>query len=205
MVRAINMAYSDFKTLSKVITTFELSVDETCHLFTEIDPIIPSDYLQRTLDEYLPLVNAINTEKARSELIIAPVLLEVRRILNFQIGFFSETDFTVEPEVGLNGYCDYILSYSSEMYEIQSPVVTLVEAKNENIKGGLGQCIAEMVAAQRFNQQQGNGIKTIYGAVTTGTAWKFIKLAEQLVFIDLSDYYIKEVDKILGVLAFPFS
>ncbi len=199
------MAYSDFKTLSKVITTFELSVDETCHLFTEIAPIIPSDYLQRTLDEYLPLVNAINTEKARSELIIAPVLLEVRRIFNFQIGFFSGTDFTVDPEVGLNGYCDYILSYSSEIYEIQSPVVTLVEAKNENIKGGLGQCIAEMVAAQRFNQQQGNEIKTIYGAVTTGTAWKFIKLAEQVVFIDLSDYYIKEVDKILGILAFPFS
>lgn len=69
----------------------------------------------------------------------------------------------------------------------------------------MGQCIAEMVAAQRFNQQQGNEIKTIYGAVTTGTAWKFIKLAEQVVFIDLSDYYIKEVDKILGILAFPFS
>ncbi len=198
------MAYSDFKTLSKVKTTFDLSIDETSHLFTEIEPMVPSDYLQKTLNEYLPLANAINTEKARSELIIAPVLLEVRRIFNYQIGFFSGADFTVDTEAELNGYCDYILSYSREMYEIQSPVVTLVEAKNENLKGGLGQCIAEMVAAQRFNQQQGNEIDNIYGAVTTGTAWKFMKLVDKLVFIDLSDYYIKEVDRILGILAFPF-
>ena len=199
------MAYSDFKTLSKVTTAFELAVDDTQHLFTELEPIEPSDYLKRTLDEYLPLANAINTEKARSELIISPVLLEVRRIFDFQVGFFSGTDFTVDPEVGLNGYCDYILTASREIYEIHSPVVTLVEAKNENIKGGLGQCIAEMVAAQRFNQQQGNEIKSIYGAVTTGTTWKFLKLTEQMVFIDLSDYYIKEVAKILGILAYPFS
>jgi len=199
------MAYSDFKTLLKVTTTFELTVDDTQHLFTELEPIEPSDYLQRTLNEYLPLANAINTEKARSELIISPILLEVRRIFDFQVGFFSGTDFTVEPEVGLNGYCDYILTASREIYEIRSPVVTLVEAKNENIKGGLGQCIAEMVAAQRFNQQQGNKVKSIYGAVTTGTAWKFLKLKGQMVFIDLSDYYIKEVDKILGILAYPFA
>ncbi|NER24711.1 MAG: hypothetical protein F6J96_29215 [Symploca sp. SIO1C2] len=199
------MAYSDFKTLLKVTTAFDLIVDDTQHLFNELEPIEPSDYLKRTLNEYLPLANAINTEKARSELIISPILLEVRRIFDFQVGFFSGTDFTVEPEVGLNGYCDYILTASREIYEIRSPVVTLVEAKNENIKGGLGQCIAEMLAAQRFNQQQGNKVKSIYGAVTTGTAWKFLKLTGQMVFIDLSDYYIKEVDKILGILAYPFA
>ncbi len=199
------MAYSDFKTLLKVTTAFDLTVDEAQHLFTDVEPIEPSNYLERTLDEYLPIANAINTEKARSELIIAPVILEVRRICDFQVGFFSGTDFTVDPEVGLNGYCDYILTASREIYEIRSPVVTLVEAKNENIKGGLGQCIAEMVAAQRFNQQQGDEVKNIYGAVTTGTAWKFLKLTAQMVFIDLSDYYIKEVDKILGILASPFS
>ncbi|NET56153.1 MAG: hypothetical protein F6K47_08250 [Symploca sp. SIO2E6] len=199
------MAYSDFKTLLKVTTTFELTLEEKQHLFTELEPREPSDYLQRTLNEYVPLANAINTEKARSELIISPILLEVRRMFGFKVGFFSGTDFTVDPAVGLNGYCDYILTASREMYEIHSPVVTLVEAKNENIKGGLGQCIAEMVAAQRFNQQQGNEVTNIYGAVTTGTAWKFLKLRSQMVFIDLSDYYIKEVDKILGILAYPFS
>jgi hypothetical protein len=88
------------------------------------------------------LATAINTEKARSELIIAPVLLEVRRMLNFQIGFFSGSEFNVDLQAGLSGYCDYILTASKESYEIRTPVVTLAEAKNESIKSGLGQCIA---------------------------------------------------------------
>jgi hypothetical protein len=199
------MAYSDFTTLSKVRTAFNLTIDETTRLFSDIAPIQPSDYLKTTLNEFLPLANAINTEKARSELIIAPVLLEVRRHFNFQVGFFSGTDFNVDPTVGLNGYCDYILTASKEMYEIYAPVITLVEAKNENIKSGLGQCIAEMVAAQRFNQQHETPIAAIYGAVTTGMIWKFIKLVDQTAFIDLDDYFIKEVDKVLGILSTPLS
>jgi hypothetical protein len=199
------MAYSDFNTLSKVRTAFNLSINETTRLFPDIVAIEPSDYLKTTLDEFLPLANAINTEKARSELIIAPVLLEVRRHLSFQVGFFLGIEFNVDPTVGLSGYCDYILTASKEMYEIYAPVVTLVEAKNENIKSGLGQCIAEMVAAQRFNQQKETSIDTIYGAVTTGMIWKFLKLVNQTVFIDLNDYFIKEIDKILGVLSAPLS
>lgn len=199
------MAYSDFTTLSKVRTTFNLTIDETTRLFPDVSPIEPSDYLKTTLNEFLPLANAINTEKARSELIIAPVLLEVRRQLDFQVGFFSGTDFNVDPTVGLSGYCDYILTASQEMYEIYAPVVTLVEAKNENIKSGLGQCIAEMVAAQRFNQQKETPIDVIYGAVTTGMIWKFLKLVNQTAFIDLDDYFIKEIAQVLGILSTPLS
>ena len=198
------MAYSDFKSINQVRTAFNLTMDETQHLFVNVKGIKPSDYLQTTLTEYLPLANAINTEKARSELLIAPILLEVRRIFNGEIGFFSGTEFEVEPELGLNGFCDYILTASRELYEIRSPVVTLVEAKNENIKNGLGQCIAEMIAAQRFNQRESPQFSTIYGAVTTGAIWKFLKLTGQTVFIDLDEYYITSYDKILGILSQPF-
>lgn len=197
------MVYSDFTTISKVRSAFNLTVDEKTVLFADVDAIAPSDYLKTTLTEYIPLATAINTEKARSELIIAPILLEVRRILNFQIGFFSGTEFNADVKSGLNGYCDYILTASSDLYEIRTPVITLVEAKNENIKSGLGQCIAQMLGAQLFNQQQNDEIEAIYGCVTTGNAWKFLKLVNQTVFIDLSDYYIKEVDKILGIIAKP--
>lgn len=196
------MAYSDF-TLSKVRKTFGLTLEESIDLFADIQGISPSQYLQTTLSENVSLANAINTEKARSELIIVPVLLEVRRLFHFQIGFFSGIEFNVEPEMGLSGYCDYILTASKEMYEILTPVVTLVEAKNENIKAGLGQCMAEMVAAQLLNQRQGNSVESIYGAVTTGTNWKFLKLTNSDLFIDLRDYYINEVNQILGILAAP--
>ena len=197
------MAYSDFTTLSKVREAFGLTIEESIDLFTDIPEALPSSYLQTTLNENVFLATAINTEKARSELIIAPVLLEVRRMLNFQIGFFSGSEFNVDLQAGLSGYCDYILTASKESYEIRTPVVTLAEAKNESIKSGLGQCITEMVAAQLFNQRNGEAIESIYGAVTTGTDWKFIKLTDKTIWIDKREYFINEVSQILGILITP--
>ncbi|NET60368.1 MAG: hypothetical protein F6K47_30760 [Symploca sp. SIO2E6] len=199
------MAYSDFTTLTKVREAFGLVIKESIDLFADIPEVLPSSHLDTSLNENIFLATAINTEKARSELIITPVLLEVRRILNFQIGFFSGSEFNVDVPAGLSGYCDYILTASQESYEIRSPVVTLAEAKNESIKSGLGQCIAEMVAAQLFNQQQGEAIDSIYGAVTTGTDWKFLKLIDKRVWIDKRDYFINEVSQILGILTMPFN
>ncbi|MFN9869634.1 MAG: hypothetical protein ACK568_21785 [Pseudanabaena sp.] len=83
---------------------------------------------------------------------------------------------------------------------ISAPVIAIVEAKNEDIKSGLGQCIAEMVAAQLFNELENNDIDTIYGIVTSGEIWKFLQISEQNVAIDLTDYYINNIDKIIGIL-----
>ncbi len=194
------MAYSDFSTLSKFKKAFNLRIDEESDLFAPVEAVQPSQPLATTLEETVELALAINTEKARSEMIITPMLLEVRRRANYQISLFSGSDFNVDFEKGLNGYCDFIISRSKEQLTINAPVAIVVEAKNEDIKGGLGQCAAAMLAAQLFNQQEGNDIKTIYGAVTTGDIWRFLKLEDSDVFIDLSNYYIKDVDKILGIL-----
>jgi len=196
------MAYSNF-TLAKVKEYFDLTVDETQNVFADVPGVQPSELLTLTLAEYIPLATAIDTEKARSEFIIAPVLSEVRRQVNYQVSLFSGTDFNVDVEKGLQGYCDFILSCSAEQFYINAPVITIAEAKNEKIKSGFGQCIAEMVAAQIFNQRAGNKIDKIYGAVTTGTAWRFLVLEERNVLIDRLEYYIKEVDKILAILLQP--
>lgn len=193
------MSYSNF-TLSKVKADFGIVTDETQDLFAEVEAIAPSELLRLTLKDQLPLASAINTKKARSELIIMPILIEVRRLLLNQVSVFSGSTFDVSPEQGLEGRCDFILSRSSEQYYISSPILTIVEAKNESIPSGLGQCIATMIAARLFNQKEGNSTPTIYGAVTTGTDWKFLKLNQKNVLIDVNDYYIKEVDKILGIL-----
>ena len=100
----------------------------------------------------------------------------------------------------MSGFCDFIISRSPEQLFIQSPVITIVEAKNDNIQSGLGQCIAEMIAAQIFNERQGNPIKNIYGVVTTGSVWQFLKLTEQRIEVDLDEYFINNVGKILGIL-----
>lgn len=79
--------------------------------------------------------------------------------------------------------------------------MVIVEAKKENLKGGLGQCIAEMIAAQRFNFKYEKPIATIYGCVTSGNLWTFLKLEDSTITIDLTEYLIPPVEKILGTLA----
>ncbi|MFN5855841.1 MAG: hypothetical protein ACK456_08090 [Pseudanabaenaceae cyanobacterium] len=193
------MAYSNF-TLRQVEKDFHLQIEEKIDLYAHVQAIAPSDDLKRILTENIPLALAINTEKARSEFLIAPTLLELRRRSPSPISLFSGTEFSISPEQGLSGYCDYLISLSKQQLMISAPVIAIVEAKNEDIKSGLGQCIAEMVAAQLFNQQENNDIATIYGIVTSGEIWKFLQISEQNVAIDLTDYYINNIDKIIGIL-----
>jgi hypothetical protein len=134
-------------------------------------------------------------------MIIAPILVDLRRQLQERVNLFSGIEFDVDKDKGLNGLCDFIISESPEQLFVSAPVITLVEAKKENIMAGLGQCVAEMLAAQIFNEREGNNIPVVYGAVTSGTNWKFLKLDGKVIEIDLSEYYLKDVNKILGILA----
>jgi hypothetical protein len=196
------MAYSDFS-LSKVQKSFNLTIDETGDLFADVSPVLPSEMLKIILSDYIPLATSIGTQKARSEFLIAPILANVRKLLNNKISLFSGNEFNVDSTKGLQGFCDYILSGSREQLFISAPVMFIFEAKKEDINGGLGQCVAAMIAAQLFNQVQGSETR-IYGSVTTGTNWKFLFVEETTVYIDSVEYYIKEVDKILGILLKPF-
>ena len=193
------MAYSEF-TLLKIKETFgDFTIDQESNLFHSIEAVEVSNLLNEILKENIPLALAVHTEKARSEFIIAPILVELRKILDHKISLFSGIDFNVDPSIGLNGQCDFIISTSRDQLVLTAPLILIVEAKNENIKGELGQCIAEMIAAKLFNEREENQITTIYGVVTTGTAWRFLKLEDRIVSIDLPEYYIDNVGKILGI------
>ena len=153
------------------------------------------------LEKKVPVAAAINTEKARSELIVANVLFELLEQFNHRISFFSGIDFNVDVENGLTGACDFLVSLSPMQSLLQAPVIVLVEAKKDDPAPGLGQCVAEMLAAQRFNAEKANDIPCIYGAATTGTEWKFLKLEEKRLQLDMTVYSIERCDKILGILA----
>ena len=201
------MAYSDFKTINQAQATFDLSINMV-NLFPNIELVEPREYLKMTLKRNLKVAFDNNTQKARSELIIAPLLIEIREIFDGKISLFSGRDFNVDITSGLNGFCDYILSASEFTLEIEAPVITIVEAKNESTNVGLGQCIAEMVAAQRFNQARNRITESIYGAVTTGRIWRFLKLSGQNVDINNEELVIENsedinVSKILAILSLP--
>ena len=194
------MSYSNF-TLESVLTAFQLEKAESAGIFSEIVPIAPSAYLSTGLTKKIPLAAAIGTEKARSELIVADVLVELREKFNYRISFFSGIDFNVDLENDLIGVCDFLVSLSPGQLFLEAPLIILVEAKKDDPKLGLGQCIAEMLAAQRFNAEKGNDIPAVYGATTTGTEWQFLKLADKNLQIDMDIYPIQQCDKILGILS----
>jgi len=194
------MCYREFTSIIKVKQAFGLTTVEGPRFLPQITPIAPSATLTDFLANSLPVAVATGSEKARSEMIITPVLLEVRKILQQNISLFSGEDFTVDYETGLNGICDYLISRSPEMLEIEAPAVAVVEAKKADLKTGIGQCVAEMVAMQKFNEAKGKPISVIYGSVSNGTQWRFLKLEEKIVSIDLNDYALPPVDEILGML-----
>jgi hypothetical protein len=194
------MSYSQFS-LPAIVKTFDLIITKKVTLFDAVTPFSRSAILKEILDYNVPLAIANNTEKARSEMIIVPILLDLKKQLANQISLFSGVEFNVDAEKGLMGFCDFIISQSPEQLFVNAPVIMLVEAKNDNIKNGLGQCVAEMLAAQQFNQQEQNNIDEIYGVVTTGTIWQFLRLKGKTVEIELKEYYLSELDEILSIFA----
>jgi len=192
------MSYSKF-TLETVEQTFGLNIIEKLELFAKIPEVKISDFLKKCLEYNTPLALEIATEKARSEMIITPILIELKQQFNSNISLFSGREFNVDSQLGLIGCCDFIISKSPSQLIVKSPVAVIVEAKNDNIQSGLGQCIAEMVAAQTLNQRQNNN-QTIYGSVTTGTNWKFMKLFDKVVEVDPNEYFLNNIGKLMGIL-----
>ncbi len=195
------MSYSDFKDLDSLITLGITTIESVQNLIA-FEPIEPSSFLIEALKRFVPLATAINTEKARSEYIIAPILSEIA-FINSQISLFSGRNFNVDASRGLTGFCDFILTHNPDKIVIKAPVVVIVEAKNENINDGLAQCIAEMFAAQIVNQKNlEENIKIVYGIVTTGQVWRFISMDKtQQVKVDLNERYLTPLNELLGILS----
>ena len=194
------MAYSSF-TLGKVSRTFHLETIRRLGIFADIKPVAPSEYLTATLERKLPFALAMGTEKAKSELIVADVLVELCLHFAERVSLFSGIDFNVDASAGLTGVCDFLVSLSPQAFELEAPAIILVEAKRDSLTDGLGQCVAEMVAAQRFNADAGNDIPCVYGATTSGINWLFLKLTGQTLSIDMTAYQLAQCSKILGILA----
>lgn len=192
------MPYSKFD-LPKVQQSFGLKIHETVHFLSALPEVAPDALLTETLTDSLPLALAQGNEKARSEWIINPILTAVRRLADGQVSVFSGKEFNIDPSHELVGYVDFLLTRSQRLLVLESPVVMLVEAKPENLNAGLGQCAAEMVAAQIFNQQPE---QVIYGCVTSGELWKFLKLEGTDLTIDLEAYGLEPIGRLLGILIY---
>ena len=190
------MGYGEY-TLDGLRHAFGLKVRDQ-PLFERIATLEPSAWLVETLAKGQDL--AVTSEKARGEFIVAPVLMACRALLGHDLRIFSGARLDVDPDRGLKGECDFILARSESSLVFQAPLMVILEAKKNDIEVGLGQCAAQLLGARLYNEKEGRAVSSVYGCVTTGTAWQFLKLAGNELLIHPEQLPIQELDKILWFL-----
>ena len=188
------MAYGDF-TLKLINEKFGIK-NRVERLFDNQKPIDSSDWLKKTLEIAAKLPN--RSEKSKSETIVMPILLELRERNHDFFTVYSGENLNVDIESGLNGECDFILTKDTHTFDINLPIIQVVEAKKHDIDLGVPQCAAQMVGAKFFNERNGAPLEYIYGCVTTGNEWKFLRLNKDLT-IDSRVYYLNELGELLAV------
>lgn len=190
------MAYSDF-TLELVRTRFGIETAEA-DLFPGLAPVEPNAWLQATLALRTRL--SLFSEKARCETIVSPILIAAREMAGGHTALFSGAMLNVDQAAGLAGECDFILSAGPSIPPLRAPLLAVVEAKKNDIDAGLGQCVAQMIGARRFNDADGRADQAVFGCVTTGEAWQFLRLEPAAAALHNRVWYLTDLPLILGAL-----
>ncbi len=192
------MAYSDF-TLKDLKVKFGIN-NKIGQLFSNITPVSTSEDLLKdlALAQKLP----IRSEKAKSELIVMPILLDLMKRNKDFFTIYSGDSLIADKNKGLSGECDFILAKDTGTFDINTPIITVVEAKKNDIEIGIPQCAAQMLGARIFNKEYGNELDPIYGCVTTADNWIFLKLEGDTIAIDSQKYYLGQIEELLGVFQF---
>jgi hypothetical protein len=188
------MAYTDF-TLDLIEEKFGIK-NQIKPLFDSPKPITPSEWLLMCLDNAKDL--PVRSEKARSEMIVTPILIEMRNRNDKYFTIYSGDSLNVDEQSGLKGECDFILTKNTGTFNINFPIIQIVEAKKNDIEIGVPQCAAQLVGAKMFNKNKGIDLKYVYGCVTTGKEWQFLCLNDDL-YIDNKTYNLNQLEELLGV------
>jgi hypothetical protein len=188
------MAYGDF-TLKTIQEKFGVK-NRVERIFDKFEPLEPSDWLKKSLEMASKM--PIRTEKAKSEAIVMPILLELRERNQDYFTVYSGENLNADSANGLNGECDFILTKDTHTFDINIPIIQVVEAKKNDLEFGVPQCAAQMIGARVFNERYNTPLDYIYGCVTTGNDWLFLKLNKDLT-IDSRIYYISELGELLAV------
>lgn len=192
------MAYSE-ATFIKLKTQYGILQDYQDLGFRSITSVEPSSRLAEDIAEGLQM--SINSEKAKSEFLLAPIIKELQR-KNPHVTLFSGISLNIEGEKLLNGTPDFMISAKPRRADVEAPIFCMVEAKNGIIEDGFAQCAAEMYAARLFNQQMKEPYEIIYGAVSNAFDWVFLKLEGDTVWIDKQRYFLNDLPTLLGIFQF---
>ncbi len=190
------MAFSDF---AQVQREFRITYQE--QHFLNADERQPS---QNFLEEFVfnqEYLDVYTSEASRAEMVICPILREVYKQYYQQYIFWVQKSISYDKQ--LTGTPDYIIAKRSTLGKtvLEFPVVLVTEAKRNDFEQGWGQCLAELVAAQKLNKTP---LVPVYGIVTDGKLWEFGKLREEHFVKNKEGYTVDHLASLFGVLNLVF-
>ncbi|MEK7434720.1 MAG: hypothetical protein AABZ74_16420 [Cyanobacteriota bacterium] len=189
------MPYTSF-TLNEIKKIFGVT-NKVSKLFFNINKQEPSLTLLDSIEN--SHLFSLSSEKEKSEAIIFPIMIELKKKNKNKISIFSGRRLDVDSEKGLSGECDFIISNKPDLFEVDSPIIALIEAKKDDFTQGVAQCVAQMIGSRLFNEQRDITTPVIYGCVTNAREWQFLKLEDNLVTIDSDIYYLNQISELLGI------
>ena len=189
------MAFSDFKTISEVQEKFRIMYAEDD--FVTAEPSAPSTEFLQDFEFTREHIHVFASDAARSEAIIFPVLKESYKAYANQYALWIKQSIAYDDL--LNGTPDYFVSTRSELGKtvVGSPLILLVEAKKNDFEQGWGQCLAELVAAQKIND---DADFPVYGIVTDGTLWQFGRLIGDTFTQNRTDFALANLPTLFGAV-----
>lgn len=193
------MAFSDYKHISQVQQQFQIKYREERFILAQ--PVEPP---QMFLDEFnfnKENLDIYASEASRAELVILPTLREVYKPFAPQATLWIQKP--INYDAILNGTPDYLLATRSELGKtvLAMPLLMVAEAKRNDFEQGWGQCLAELVAAQKLN---GDPNLAVYGIVTDGRLWQIGRLLGDIFVQNDEAYSLDDMPALFGALHFVF-
>ena len=194
------MAFSDFKTISEVQEKFRITYAEAD--FLKAEPSSPSAAFLRDFEFTREHINVFASEASRCEAVIFPVLKESYKAYADRYALWIKQSLAYD-EV-LNGTPDYFISTRSELGKtvVGIPLILIVEAKKNDFEQGWGQCLAELITAQKITAEKMNdgAAFPVYGIVTDGTLWQFGRLVGDTFTQNRTDFALANLPTLFGAV-----
>lgn len=189
------MAFSDFKTISEVLERFKITY--TRNDFIKVEDSSPSEQFLQDFEFTQQHIDVFASEASRCEAIIFPILKESYKAYAEGYSLWIKKSITYDET--LSGTPDYFVSTRSELGipVVGKPLILLVEAKKNDFEQGWGQCLSELIAAQRINA---NADVPVYGIVTDGTLWQFGRLVDDAFTQNRTDFALAPLPTLFGAV-----
>lgn len=171
------------------MTYFEYSFELTSLPLPRAEkPLETIDRLRHRLEESLPFVT-LDSESARREFLIAPLVLELVHLIHVKV----KVSYFLKATEQLKGLLDYYLQSGDSLL--------IIEVKDENLERGFKQLAAELIALDKVTDASAGNL--LYGAVSIGRIWQFAVLDRQQKKIsqDLELYRVPaDVELLMSIL-----